>query len=89
MGTYSCISMATLNCFMLLSITCGSEIERECIVAFVWQQWLCEHTTMLHYVYFASLVILFQQSVMHLSYTIHVTTGFGEAHRSPTSLYYI
>ena len=26
-----------------MTVTCGSTIQRECIVLFPWQQWLCKH----------------------------------------------
>jgi len=46
----SCISIKTLNGFILLTAT---EIEKKCNAIFPWQQWLCEHATMLHYTYIA------------------------------------
>lgn len=42
---------ATLNIFMLLTVTCISMIHRGCSVPFPWQRWLCEYTTILRYAY--------------------------------------
>jgi len=39
-GTYSCIFMATMNTFILLTVTSTSAtIKTECTVAFLWHQW--------------------------------------------------
>ena len=38
--TYCCISMATLNTFILTSTSVLTTIKRKRIVAFPWQQWL-------------------------------------------------
>jgi hypothetical protein len=42
---------ATHCILILLTVTCSSTVHRECIVAFMLQQWLCEHATMLCYTY--------------------------------------
>jgi hypothetical protein len=48
--------MKTLNGFILLTATA---IEKKCNATFPWQQWLCEHATMLHYTYTAYGVLFF------------------------------
>jgi hypothetical protein len=47
--TLSCISMETLNGFILLTATCSFTIQMEHIVTFLWQQWVHECGTMLRY----------------------------------------
>jgi len=49
--------VATLDGFLLLTAICKSAtLKWELIVAFQWQHWLRERTTMLHYTWIAYLV---------------------------------
>ena len=51
---HSCVSMATLKGFILLTTTCMSiAVQRKGIVTFLWQQWLREFTVILRYAYIA------------------------------------
>jgi hypothetical protein len=57
-GTNSCVSMVALNSLILLTAMCQcTAVQMECIVAFPWQQWLCEHAKILCYTYIACLVL--------------------------------
>ena len=63
MGTSSCISMVAFSSFILLTATCQcTAVQMECIVAFPWQQWLCEHTKIFCYTYIADLVLKWHQN---------------------------
>ena len=45
-GIHCCISMATLNAFILLTAGCmPATMESELIFSFPWQHWLYEHST--------------------------------------------
>ena len=44
------------NIYYTADSTCNSAIQRELTAVFPWQQWLCEQTTMLHYLYTAYFV---------------------------------
>jgi len=61
-GTHCCVSSATLNSCMFLTATCGSTVQRECIIALPWQPWLHKHATTLRYMYIACAVRSFTQS---------------------------
>ena len=56
-GTNSCVSMTTLNDFILLATTCESTIQGESTVASPWQVGLWERAMTSHYTYNFYLVL--------------------------------
>jgi hypothetical protein len=75
-GNHLCISMATLNTFILLTAICSSTTKMEGTVAFPWQRWSCKIATNLLYTYTSTGVAA---TVCHIRFDVLVAVAMNHS----------